>query len=500
MELKRNLLVISTLLSLLLTTSCGIKGTNSKDINSDDQSCGITAELRKILNEYNEVIQISNGLILVSSKSTKTDETGQNYYPMGCVDMEGNVVIPIQYEGIALGDKVFCVSKRTNQGVRYGLLDMEGNEIVPMEYEEIFGPDIISHKYVKIKKDGKYGLIDKKGNVLIPIQYDEVNRFYVNMAYNSYKEEELPDIYMAWRNGKPEVINLSPEKMKQKPFTPYDVILVGEYGNQSFLDYHGNVIAGPYQNVRVSGNNSVLFSEGLAAVVENNRIGFIDMQGVVKIPFKFDYTEARFNFYSSHFAIFSEGWAAMMKGGKWGYIDKTGNLALPFVYDWADCFHQGVALVGKEDRLGIIDKSNKVILPFEFENGVYSGNVFTMCKNGKWGVYSPAGECLTPCQYDVLISFFKGYATVKMNGKSGLINERGNLLIPCQYDACLYDQETNLVYVQQNGKQGYVDLQNQVVVPIEFDLVGFMYGSNLFKVRKDGREGLYDLCGNCTLD
>lgn len=161
-------------------------------------------------------------------------------------------------------------------------------------------------------------------------------------------------------------------------------------------------------------------------------------------------------------------------------------------------------LIGGQERYGLIDKNNTVILPFEFENGVFTGNVYTLCQNGKWGVYSTTGLCLTPCQYDQLIVFVEGYATVVKNGKKGLINEQGQLLIPCGYEACLYDSctGTDMIFVAKDGKMGYVDLQNQVLVPIEFDDIypcREFYGS-LFYVKKDGRYGLYDRCGNCTLE
>lgn len=492
---------IMAFLTLLVATSCGNKQSRLEIYKTSDQPCGITPELRKMQKKYADLFSIDNGLFIVSSKSTMVDETGRDYHPMGCIDRQGKIVIPIQYEGLVGGDSIFIVSKRTNNGVRYGLLDIEGNDIVPIEFEELFSPDF-SHNYVKVKKDGLYGVIDKKeGKIHIPIQYDDLQRFYVDAAYKEYNEEELPDVFIAKRHNRQEVINLSPEKMKQKPSTPYDVVLVGEYGNQSFMDYQGRIIAGPFKNVRVSGDRRVtLFPEGLAAVVKNNKVGFIDMQGIVKIPFVFDYTEYKFNYYSSHFAIFSDGWAAMMKGNKWGYIDKNGKVAIPFIYDRAGCFHQNVALVGKGERLGLIDKSNTVILPFEFDNGVYTGSVFAMCQNGKWGVYSPTGECITPCQYDVLINFFRGYATVEKNGKKGLIDEQGHLLIPCQYDACLYEMKTGHVFVQLNGKQGFVDLQNQVVVPVEFDLANPCYDNTMYCVKKNGRYGLFDICGNCTLD
>lgn len=43
---------------------------------------------------------------------------------------------------------------------------------------------------------------------------------------------------------------------------------------------------------------------------------------------------------------FSEGLAAVRQNGKWGYIDTTGKAVIPFQYDQAYAFHEGKAVVG----------------------------------------------------------------------------------------------------------------------------------------------------------
>ena len=57
------------------------------------------------------------------------------------------------------------------------------------------------------------------------------------------------------------------------------------------------------------------FSEGLAAVVLNNKYGFIDKEGKDVIPLKYDLISSSF----------SEGLVSVMLKGKWGFIDKNGT-------------------------------------------------------------------------------------------------------------------------------------------------------------------------------
>ena len=58
------------------------------------------------------------------------------------------------------------------------------------------------------------------------------------------------------------------------------------------------------------------FSEGLAAVKENGKWGYIDGTGATVVAAK--YASA---------GSFSEGLAAVKSGGKYGYVDRTGKEA-----------------------------------------------------------------------------------------------------------------------------------------------------------------------------
>lgn len=81
---------------------------------------------------------------------------------------------------------------------------------------------------------------------------------------------------------------------------------------------------------------------------------------------------------------FSQGLAAVKQGGKWGYIDTDGKTVIPFAYDLAHSFHEGLAIVGKRTQrsfvssygdaytldvyeVGFIDRSGKYT-PFQMKD------------------------------------------------------------------------------------------------------------------------------------
>lgn len=485
-------------LSLLLVMSCVGNGSrrNGDSAGVGDSSGCLTPRMMQLFKKYDGVHGFADGVWIVSSKRTTVNEAGFSFNPMGCIDLDGNVVIPLEYDYVEFLGSVVKVGYYKQGGSKYGLLDMKGQEVVPIGlYDEIGGPGNYGD-YVRVKRNGLYGLVNKRGEVVIPIQYDQLDPFY---DYQYAKFNPVPAVFFARRMGTCECINLSPGVGRNPVLSPYDVKMIGDYGNYGFCDYQGHIIPKQYQNARG-------FHEGLAAVVKNNKVGFIDANGSVRIPFEWEYSEFLFNFTSITSYMFSEDLCVVMKGRKWGYIDKEGKTRIPFIYDFADCFHHGAALVGKQtgddtETCGLIDSHGSLILPFEFETGAHTGNVFVLCKNGKWGMYSPSGECLTPCQYDQLFSFFAGYADVKLNGKTGLIDEQGHLLIPCEYDSILYIWEAGTVFAVKNGKAGILSLQNQVLVPFEFDDIGPFSKAfpGVYGVKKGTKFGLYDQCGNSTL-
>src|SRR5437762_5607244 len=89
------------------------------------------------------------------------------------------------------------------------------------------------------------------------------------------------------------------------------------------------------------------FSEGLAAVSEGGKWGFITAEGSVTIKPGFDQTRG-----------FSEDLAAVRQGSKWGFINKAGVLTIPLQFTEADSFSNGLAKVNG----GYIDQSGRRVI------------------------------------------------------------------------------------------------------------------------------------------
>ena len=130
-----------------------------------------------------------------------------------------------------------------------------------------------------------------------------------------------------------------------------------------------------------------LFSEGLAAVVKDGKIGYIDAQGRVVIPFKFDYSHNGSEWDNGY--IFYNGYCKMTnQEGDWGLIDKSGNWVVEASYDeiWAP-HKSGYRTIVKDGKFGVLDTQCQIVYPAEYLFLRVMSDGFVLTKGGKqWQV------------------------------------------------------------------------------------------------------------------
>src|SRR5699024_3954242 len=137
--------------------------------------------------------------------------------------------------------------------------------------------------------------------------------------------------------------------------------------------------------------------QGLARVVLNAKVGFIDNAGKKIIPLNYDYADS-----------FNKGLARIALDSLWGFVDKSGNEVIPLIYEEAHGFINGVAKVKQYDR---------------------------------WISINKIGECVDNCltekeeemilreiyfkNYDYVGKFNDGLAKVQLNDMYGFIDKSG---------------------------------------------------------------------------
>jgi len=145
------------------------------------------------------------------------------------------------------------------------------------------------------------------------------------------------------------------------------------------------------------------------SVPHAEKFGYIDASGKLLISARFDFAEC------SH-----EGLALVQLGSKYGFIDKTGNLAIPASFDQASSFSEGLAAVSVGTKWGFIDSSGRMVIPPRFDDlgfppgaKPFSEGLAAVTIDGTTGYIDKTGKIMITPQFDLFTEFSEGLAAVR---------------------------------------------------------------------------------------
>lgn len=218
---------------------------------------------------------------------------------------------------------------------KYGFIDHRGKLVIHATFD---GVNDFSEGLAPVVMNGKWGYIDHAGKIVIPTHFNLAEQFSEGAARVI---AEGPCNYLGYgpcANANPSTVGFA--TYKQGHNSRYTAC------QYTFIDREGTpLFPQKFQD-------AFDFSEGLAAVGDGKRWGFINKAAALQIPLQFEYVGS-----------FSEGLAKFRRDGKWGYIDKTGQVVIPPRFEDADDFSSGAAVVGKfYYKVWFIDKLGKKLL------------------------------------------------------------------------------------------------------------------------------------------
>ena len=229
---------------------------------------------------------------------------------------------------------------------------------------------------------------------------------------------------------------------------------------------------------------------GLAGVVSRNeadpytmtnRVGYVDQQGKLVIPFEYDGIMAGEGGEGITFNDFSEGLVAVVKNEKYGFIDTKGEVVVPFQYQEANNFSEGLAVVRVNERYGAIDKTGKVVIPVkygslgDFNEGFAFAAYPSQDMDYEYGLIDKKNKEVIPFMYQQMGNFSEGLVAVQKDGKWGYVNKENKPVIAINLDyekvndfsnglAAVFSFEEN----SDNMKYGYIDKTGKLVIPMNF--------------------------------
>lgn len=288
------------------------------------------------------------------------------------------------------------------------------------------------------------------------------------------------------------------------------------------------------------------FSENVAAVLLNNKIGFIDRQNRFIINPQFEKTDK--------LSEFNCGLAAVKQGEKFGFIDKSGKMRIPATFEWAESFKDNMlASVKMDGKFGAIDIAGQLVVPCKYkleeamitapisnkeyrkavkdvqnkkENGLYDEwlsqldsvnramnklindpdyiqplpdyTLETKYQGDSCGLVrsDDMAWILEPTytQIDELESGF--YLLGTANEKWGIADSYGRIVVSCQYNSIDYDSDVQMFIVEEDSLYGIYNKNGILLAPTCFDLIG-KYENQKVEVWLGLESGFVDLEGNC---
>lgn len=288
-------------------------------ISSYNGRYGLIKDDKQVLdNQFDSIEYDSNTNLIVVEKSGK----------QGVYNLQGETVIPIEYDSIIIGGDYINAIKGESREV-YGV---DGN-IIQTTFTN--HQKVSNNYYIIIDENNNYNIVDASNRLLLQQQY-----IYIEYFAN-------------------------------------DLFIVTQGTNSGLINSNGNIVVPiKYSSLQRIGNKDLL----LATTVQNNKVDIINGNGTISEGIENGSLEVQENYIK----LFSENNVkyfdmsgnekkykdiftnnqiyAESKNGKWGFVDKNGNIVVNFIYDMVTEQSGDIAGVKKDGLWGVIDTTGNVIV------------------------------------------------------------------------------------------------------------------------------------------
>lgn len=199
---------------------------------------------------------------------------------------------------------------------------------------------------------------------------------------------------------------------------------------------------GEYTTDKINWLSEVPENDSLAVYALPNKRGYINVNtGRIVI-------DAEANDYRKAW-VFSDGLAAVMKDGKIGFINANNEVVIPFQFDYSDecrmydfgyLFHNGYCIMTNANGdLGLIDKSGKWVIEPSYDEiwAPHSSGYRVIVKDSKHGVLDSSCNVVYPAEYGYISIIPDGFVLTK-GGKQWQVDFEGNIVQPFMFDGTYY--------------------------------------------------------------
>lgn len=265
----------------------------------------------------------------------------------GVVNSTNTIIIPLIYENQLYFDADDIVS-RCKKNDKWGLVNRNGKQVLPCENEQVSNPH---EGLVAVKHNGKCGYVDYEGNIIMPFVWEDTDDFNNGIARIKDENGDYCLISIDSRRVKTfETGSLSEINYVDGNYYVHHKDTPNGY-KEALLDKNGEPISQySYDEIEIFHGN------GLIGVQNNDKWGFIDLQGKLRIPCQFEKIAYHFE----------GGCISAMQNGKWGLIDTAGKYITSNCYDEI-YLTENFCKLRMGDKWGAVDNHGKELIPGKYE-------------------------------------------------------------------------------------------------------------------------------------
>lgn len=330
------------------------------------------------------------------------------------------------------------------QNGKWGFMNHQGKVMIQPKFDFV---DAFSQGRAAAGLNELYGFIDPMGAWVIQPQFKDVLPFRYNLSvvFNENLEAGLMNLFGEWilKPAFKDIIIINDEKVwveNEDNFLLYDIklnqfsetayhevsdfidglALVSEPKGFSLIDLKGNI--------RFSYSEEVFRFGDLFLVSHSDSMALVDEENNVVLPFDL-YEFSSFN---------ANGLTPFVLKDKLGYLDTDGKIVIPARFDtfpnW-EIFagfvnEHAKAYNAKTRKYGLIDRKGSWILQSRYNDVSFFSDIIAVQITEKWEFVNISGQRLNMGVYDRAESFQNNVALVFRAGQMGLINRTGVLVLP----------------------------------------------------------------------
>lgn len=262
----------------------------------------------------------------------------------------------------------------------------------------------------------------------VPDNYQQEDEFIASLPEDSAETQEsleywIADNYLAYydedlalygiKDGDGNIIT-EPKYAMIDPFKNNISIVTDEYYKIGAINLDGQVVI-PFEYDHLShnaGNNQLLFTK-------DGKYGLMDEQCRIIIPNQYE-----------DLTFLSYGYAIFLKDNKYGIIDSENKIMVEPTFDYIS-EHTHNHFIAKandgEDYVLYTFKEKKPVATYHYITNALAEDLFLVSKDDKYGFINGTGQVVIPIKYSYANAFVNGKAEVSIEGREEFffINMKG---------------------------------------------------------------------------